>query len=111
MIAYLIALSFLILCAESYAKTRRVLDARPRPDTRLSTAYTFLGGYAAPVCALGLLVWGFFIFDWWFPIVALIGCSAAIALIFGRFMESFAAGLVLISFPLGAVSCLYWLVA
>jgi hypothetical protein len=111
MIAFLLALSFLILCAESYAKTRRILDARPMPSTGLSTAYTLLGGYAAPICALGLLVWGFFIFQWWFPLVALIGCSAAVALIFGRFMESFAAGLVLISFPLGAVSGIYWLVA
>lgn len=111
MIAYLIALSFLILCAESYAKTRRLLDARPLPDTRLSTAYTLLGGYAAPIFALSLLVWGFFIFDWWVPLVALIGCSAAIALLFGRFMEHFAAGLVLISFPLGAVSSVYCLVA
>ncbi|UAW99434.1 hypothetical protein KEM63_05565 [Halopseudomonas nanhaiensis] len=111
MIAFLIALSFLILCAESYAKTRRILDARPMPDTCLSTAYTLLGGYAAPLCALALLGWGFYIFQWWFPLVALIGCSAAVALLFGRFMESFAAGLVLISFPLGAVSGIYCLVA
>lgn len=111
MVAYLIALSFLILCAESYAKTRRILDARPLPNTRLSSAYTALGGYAAPICALSLIVWGFFVFPWWFPLLALPGCSAAVALVFGRFMESFAAGLVLISFPLGAVSGIYVLVA
>jgi len=111
MIPYLIALSFLILCAESYAKTRRVLDARPLPNTRLGNAYTFLGGYAAPITALGMFAWGFFVFDWWFPLVALIGCSFVVALVFGRFMKDFAVGLVLISFPLGAVSGIYSLVA
>lgn len=111
MVAYLIALSFLILCAESYAKTRRILDARPEPNTLLSSAYTALGGYAAPICALSLIAWGFFVFPWWFPLLALLGCSAAVALVFGRFMESFAAGLVLISFPLGAVSGVYVMVA
>lgn len=102
MIFYFAAMSCMVLVSETYVRSTYT-DKPCGNDSVLTFLRNFLGGFVGPVSALALLVWGFFAYKWWVPLLALFGCSYVMGRVFAGLMWDHAMTIVLSAFPLGLI--------
>ncbi|WP_304641937.1 hypothetical protein [Pseudomonas sp.] len=92
----------MVLVSETYV--RSLYSDKPRDnDTVQAFLHNLLGGFVGPVSALGLFVWGFAVYRWWVPLLALFGCSYVMGRMFEGLIWEHPLALVLSAFPLGLV--------
>ncbi len=103
MIFYLSAVSFLVLSCESYTRSNPYTK-RPARDSSSEFIYNIVGALVAPAVVIGMFVWGFFAYQWWIPIVTLLGCSFLVSRLLGKYMGKLSTLLVLGAFPIGVAS-------
>jgi hypothetical protein len=102
MIFYFAAMSCMVLVSETYVRST-YHDKPHGNDTVATFLYNLLGGFVAPISALSLLIWGFFVYRWWVPPLALFGCSYVMGMAFAKLMWDYSTLLVLGTFPLGII--------
>lgn len=100
MILYFAAMSCMVLVSETYV--RSVYSDKPRGNDTVPTfLHNLVGGFVGPVSALVLLGWGFSVYTWWVPPLALFGCSYVMGCVFEKLIWNHPITVVLSAFPLG----------
>jgi len=88
------------LASQGYRKTSQSIGTMPVPGTLVGSFYSLFG----PLSDIGLtiyLIWGFFLFSWWVPIVVFFSLGAASEILFGRLQYIYGIPFTILGFPLG----------
>ena len=100
---YFVSLFLFLLASFAYNKSSQNVGEQADPSSALGFFYALFGNLLSTVAIIGLLVWGFFIFAWWVPIIAIVVGQFVVGYVYS--ILPIGLTIVVSAFPLGLISC------